>query len=136
MDREKFDKFRDKMSLLFKDIKQENLIQKSVDMMNEIHFCFNVFMKEYKVYKDMLVDKEKMYGELYLKFRYDNNQGARTKVEIESFIHCNEAYCDLCYRINEQEMIVKYAEEMTDRIQKVSYSIKNIVDLKQLGMGS
>jgi hypothetical protein len=82
----------------------------------------------------MMTEREKLYGQLYIKYRYDNQKEARTKTEIEPFIHSDDLYYKLCLQINEQEKIVKYLEGVCDAIKRLSYNIKNIIDLKNLGM--
>lgn len=133
MDRIQFDKLR-AYTVKKLEITKDNLGDKSIEITNLFARYYDQFIDEYKIYKDLLTDKDKMYGELYNKNRYDSKLESRTKNEIEPFIHSNEEYYQLCLRLNEQEMIVKYLEGICEAIKKLSYNIKNVIDLKNLGM--
>lgn len=133
MDLKKFDGLRKFDSEKF-NITKENIAAKSVELTNEFMRHFDLYIIEYKLYQDMLVQKQKLYSELYKKYRYDNQQEARTKTEVEPFIYSDESYYKMCLSTNDQEMVVKYLEGICDAIKKLSYNIKNIIDLKNLGM--
>ena len=115
-------------------VKSDSLISKSIEILNAFHPYYKQYINEYTIYSNMLTEKEKLYGELYNKYRYGSQRETRTKVEIEANIYSDETYYKLCLAINAQEQIVKYFEGVCDNIKKIAYSIKNIVDLKNLGM--
>lgn len=113
----------------------ENIVDKSISIISYYHQYLNLYIDEYKLYKDLLVEKEKLYGVLYNDLRYNTNKDLKSRTEIEPFINSNDMYYKLCLRINDQEMIVKYLEEVMDSIKKLSFNIKNIIDLKNLQGG-
>jgi hypothetical protein len=133
MKKEMFEAIRAKTAAIFA-ITKDNLGVKSIEIINSFPRYYDTYVAEYEIYSNLLVEKEKLYGELFNKYRFDNQKDARSKIEIEPFIHSDEAYYQLCLRANEQEKVVKYMEGICDAIKKVSYNIKNIIELKNLGM--
>lgn len=133
MKKELFDAIRAKTATIF-SISGENLLPKSIEISNSFPRYYDIYVSEFEIYNNILAEKEKLYGELYNKYRYDNQKEARTKNEIEPFIHSDESYYQLCLRANEQEKVVKYLEGICDAIKRMGYNIKNIIDLKNLGM--
>jgi hypothetical protein len=115
-------------------ITKENLGEKSLELTNNFMQYYDQYIVEYKVLQDMLTSKQKLYSELYNKYRYDNKLEARTKTEVEPFIYSDESYYKMSLAVNDQEMIVKYFEGLCDMIKRLSYNIKNIIELKNLGM--
>ena len=115
-------------------ITNENLSSKAMELSSTFMRYYDQYIDEYKIYQDMLAEKDKKYGELFRTFRYSNQQEAVTKQEIEAFIHSDEGYYQLRLRLNEQELVVKYLEDVCDAIKKMAYNIKSIIDLKNLGM--
>jgi len=133
MKKEMFDAIRAKTAAMFA-ITKENLGTKSIEIVNSFPRYYDVYISEYEIYSNLITEREKLYGELFNKYRYDNQRDARTKTEIEPFIHSSETYYQMCLAINEQEKVVKYMEGICEAIKRISYSIKNIIDLKNLGM--
>jgi hypothetical protein len=133
MDLTKFNALRKFDSEKF-NITAGNIAAKSIELTNEFIRHFDLYIIEYRVFQDLQVEKQKLYSELYKKYRYDNQQEARTKTEVEPFIYSDESYYKMCLSANDQEMVVKYLEGICDAIKKLSYNIKNIIDLKNLGM--
>jgi hypothetical protein len=115
-------------------ITKDNLGEKSLELTNNFMQYYDQYIVEYKVLQDMLTGKQKLYSELYNKYRYDNKLEARTKTEVEPFIYSDESYYRISLAVNDQEMIVKYFEGLCDMIKRLSYNIKNIIELKNLGM--
>ncbi len=133
MTREILDSLRAKTIELFR-ITKDNLYSKSIEMINMFPRYFDTYMEEYKILQDLIAEKEKIYGELYNKYRYEVKKELKTKSELDPFILSDKLYYEHCLKINECELTVKYLEGVCDAIKRVSYNIKNIIDLKNLGM--
>lgn len=133
MKKEKFKAIQKKTAELFA-VTKDNIGEKTIELINSFPRYYDEYIAEYEVYANLLAEKEKRYGELYSKFRFDSQRDARTKTEIEPLIHSNEDYYQICLRANEQEKVVKYMEGICDAIKRMGYNIKNIIDLKNLGM--
>ena len=133
MDRKELDAIRTKTTELFK-ITPDNLYTKSIEMINAFPRYYDKYIMEYKAYRDLISDKDKLYGELYNKYRFNSNKELKTKSEVEPFVLSDESYYQLCLRVNEYELGVKYLEGVCDAIKRLSYNVKNIIDLKNLGM--
>lgn len=135
MDIQQFNRFRQILEQKQKFvITKENLGEKSLELTNNFMQYYDQYIVEYKVLQDMLTAKQKLYSELYNKYRYDNKLEARTKTEVEPFIYSDDSYYKMSLAVNDQEMIVKYFEGLCDMIKRLSYNIKNIIELKNLGM--
>lgn len=132
MNKEQFKELQKRTSILFK-LKTDKLASKSIEMHNAFHNYYEIYVDQYKNFQNLLTAKDKLYGELYNKHRFDNQKETRKKIEIDPFIHSDEQYYQLCLKINEQEHMVKYLEGICDSIKRLSYNIKNIIDLKNLG---
>lgn len=115
-------------------ITKENLGEKSLELTNSFMRYYDQYITEYKVLQDLLIEKQRLYSELYNKYRYDNKLEARTKTEVEPFIYSDNSYYKMSLKVSDQDMIVKYFEGLCDMIKRLSYNIKNIIDLKNLGM--
>jgi hypothetical protein len=68
----------------------------------------------------LLTEKDRIYGTLYEKFKYNCNKEWDSKAEIESQIKKEKEYIDIVIKINRQQVIVEYLEN----------TLKNITILK------
>ena len=117
------------------EVNIDNLEAKSISLMTMQGHILSAYVKELKVFKNMITDKESLYGHLYEKLRFDNNRQLKNKTEIDPFIWKDETYYALCLRFNDQECQVKYFEEVLDSIKKMSYHIGNIITLEKIKRG-
>lgn len=133
MDELKFKELQEFTKNKFK-ITEENVLSQSISIPSSYHYFLSLYADELKIYKNKITEKEKLYGILYNSIRFDNkttsNKGLKNLTEIEPYINSNEIYYQLCIDINHQEMVVKYLEETLSSINKLSYAIKNYIDIK------
>ena len=50
-------------------------------------------------------------------------------------IKCDKQWIALCVQYNEQEMYLKYLEGTIDNVKKVSFQVKNYIDIKKFFAG-
>jgi hypothetical protein len=113
-------------------ITNENVLDKATSIPSSYHHYLDLYIKELKVLKNKITEREKLYGTLYDSVRFQSNKELKNKSEIDPYINSNEPYYQLCLSINDQETIVKYLEEVLSSINKLSYSIRNYIDIKNL----
>lgn len=102
-----------------------NLYQKYLD----------IFSNEFLELNNLEVEIKSKFGELYKKYKYKDDYEWSNKNEIESQIHSNEDFRNLRIRFNEQEFIVKYLEKTLENINRLSFSLKNYIDIMKFKHG-
>jgi len=130
---EKFEKLRSSTINLFK-ITDENLYDKTMQLMNYYVQYYDTYITELKAYKKLLMAKEMIYGKLFNDFKFNQNVMLKSKTEIDPLIHNNAEYHEKAIAVLDQEIQVKYLEGIIDSINKMSYNIKNLIDLKTMKM--
>lgn len=133
MNPEKFADLQDKIQILF-DINERNITSKAMQLMNACPVIYSKYVKEYQALKNLMTEKDKMYGNLWNKHKKEHDEILKTKPEIEAYIHCDDDYYKLCLAIHDQDMVVKYLEGVIDSLKKTIYGIQNVVELKKMGM--
>lgn len=81
------------------------------------------------------VEMKRVHGELYRKYKYEDNRAWDTKGEIESQIYTEKKYTDLCIKYHEQEYIVKTLEGCTETLKTASFQIRNTIDFLKYKSG-
>jgi hypothetical protein len=134
MDQESFEKLKkhtiDKLRLT-----EETLEQQSLRIPQVYQNYLTLYIEEIKTYKDLLSEKDKLYGVLFNDMKFNTNKELKTKSEIEPFIWANEGYYKMCLRINDQEIQVKYLEETLSTLKNMSYHISNAITLIKIRKG-
>ena len=103
--------------------------------MSSHHYYLDLYIIEFKKFKDMLAEKDKLYGTLYIDLKKNSKIELKYKSDYDSFINANEMYYEMVMKLNEQEAVVKYLEEVMNTIRKMSFNIANIIELKKLKEG-
>lgn len=94
------------------------------------------FFAETRILKDILAIKDKKYATLLHDLRkngYDNFE-VRGK-EADHYICLNEDYQKIVSEYKNQEFIVSYLEKTLDLINKISFNVKNFIDINKIKMG-
>lgn len=114
---------------------EKNVLQMSEKVPNLFQRYLDIYVEELKVLKGMELDREKMYGDLYKHFKYNDSYEWNQKGEIESQINSNDEYNKLKIKMAQQEFMVKYLESVLDNIKRLSFSIKNWIEIKKFQAG-
>jgi len=134
MKQEDFNKLKD---IIEKELTltESNIHDKSLQISNYYIKFLQIYNKEVKLLKNLYHSKEKKFGDLYhyYKFKYEFQLG--TKSEIEVYINSNDEFHDISMEFSNQEIIVKYLEQILDHINNVGYRIKNYIELQKLKQG-
>jgi len=131
---EKFAELKEFNKEKFK-ITEDNILSKAISIPSSYHHYLSLYIDELKILKNKMVEKDKQYGILYDSIRFSGNKDLKNKSEIDPYINSNDIYYKMCLDINDQEMVVKYLEEVMSSINKLSYAIRNFIDIKNLGLG-
>ena len=96
----------------------------------------DVFSTEKLEHLDLITEKERIYGVLYEKFKYNDNKEWDSKAEIESQIKKQKEYTDICIKINRQQVIVEYLENTLKNITNISYNVREFIKWKMFLAGN
>lgn len=112
-----------------------NMLQMSTKYPSLYQKYLNIYLRELDILKTMKTELENLYGVLLKKFKYEDHYKWDTKSEIESQISGDTKYHEKRLLIVKQEYVVEYLEKTLDNIQRISFSIKNWVEIKKFMMG-
>jgi hypothetical protein len=135
MNQENFIKLKEFSKNKFK-ITEENVLSQAISIPSSYHYYLDIYADELKILKNKITERDKLYGTLYDSIRFGGNKELRNKTEIDPYINSNDAYYKLCLEVNDQEVIVKYLEETLSSINKLSYSIRNYIDIKNFKLNN
>lgn len=113
----------------------ENVEAKSLQLSNFHNKIRNLFTKELEILKHKLIQRDKVYGELYHKYKYNFDYQLDTKGEVEAYIKSDNKYYQIAIECANQEVQVKYLEETLVHINNMGFKIKNFIDLKKMRLG-
>jgi len=116
-------------------VDESNAAEKSLKFSNLYAKYLALYMQELRIIKQLSIDKDKLYGELYHQFKFKNDFQLDGNKEIDIYIRSNESYYKKCLEFQNQEIIVKYLESVLLNITTTGYRIKNYVELLKLKMG-
>ena len=93
-------------------------------------------MSELRKLKEIQSTKDKQYTTLLHGFRKNGYEGFEVKgKEVDHYISLDEAYQKVISKFKDQEYIVKYLEGVMEQVNKISFNIKNFVDIQKVKMG-
>jgi len=110
---------------------EDNAVQMSALVPNLYQKYLSLYISELEKYKILLLKRDRMYGQLLKKEKLEGEIEWRSKDEYNSVIICNDDYYNIKLQAQEQEYIVKFLEETLENIKRLSFNIKNYVDLKK-----
>jgi len=116
-------------------ITETNVSEKILQLSSMYHRYLDYYSKELQILKKMSVDKDKLYGEIYHKTKFDSDFHFDSKTEIDIYVKKDEKYYNLSVEYQNQEVVVKYFEQLLDVISKSTFSIKNYIDYTKLRNG-
>lgn len=114
----------------------ENNIEKmSIQSGTLYHKYLKFYLQELHILKEIGVTKDKIYGELYHKYKYEGDYQLSTKTEVDVYVKNDQKYYTKCLEEANQEIIVKYLECVVDSIMKMGFQIKNYIELIKIRNG-
>ena len=118
------------------DVDTSNLEQKSLKLSSIYVKYLDNYMNELRKLKTIQAVKDKKYTEVMHDLRKNGHEKYEVKgKDIDHYVHLNSDYIKLVSDFKEQEYIVKYLESVMEQVNKISFNIKNFVDLQKVKMG-
>ena len=117
------------------EFNEDNAIELSIKVPNLYQKYLSLYINELDKYKKLVVKRDRMYGELLRNEKVNGDIEWKSKDEYNSVIMTNDNYYDLKLKTQEQEHIVKFLEDTLDNIKRMSFNIKNFIDLKKFLAG-
>lgn len=116
-------------------ITPENVEEKSLQLSNFHTQCLQIFIKELGILKNKLIEKDKIYGQLYHKYKYNYQYTLETKNEVDAYIKADDLYYNIALECANIEVQVKYLEDVCMQINNLGFRIKNFIDLRKIDKG-
>jgi hypothetical protein len=116
-------------------ITEDNIEQMSIKSGTLYHKYLKIYSLELQKLKEIAIYKEKVYGELYHKYKFEGQYQLSTKTEVDVYVKSDGIYYKKCLEEANQEIIVKYLEAVVDSILKNGFQIKNYIELMKLKQG-
>jgi len=114
---------------------EDTALTKTTEVPNLYQKYLDIYIVELKTLKDMKTDMAKTYG---IKYDYYKNKHTHTwsgKAEIETQIFADPVYHKERIKMNQQEYMVEYLEGVLDNVKRLSFSLKNFIDMKKFQTG-
>lgn len=118
------------------ELNKNNIIEKNLLIPKLYNKYLNIYNKELKLYKDYLLLKDKTYGELFHYYKFDYHIKLDKKTDIDPYINNDIKFNKICYKLNNQEIYIKWIEKILDNIKQMGYSIKNFIEYQKFLNGS
>jgi len=131
---EEFQKLKDLAESELK-ITEDNVMDKSIQLSNLYSRFLNIYIKELRILKEISVDKDKIYGELYDKYKFHFDYQLDGKSEIDTYVRKDDKFYQIALTYSQQEVQVQFLEQTLNHINNLGFRIKNFVDLKKIKMG-
>jgi hypothetical protein len=120
------------------EINEENMQQKSL-MLGKLYYKYLKILTTEKLKQDKREQSRlDQYKILYHNLRSKGFQGfevSKTKNEIETYMCMDEKYREIEKEISQNQHIIDYLEDVLDQINRVSFNIKNWIDIQRLKLG-
>lgn len=129
--------FRNLKATAKKDLQfnADNAGQKAIEMPNLYQKYLDFYIDQMREMKELQVKIDFKYGELYKHYKFEDNHSWGNKGEIETQINSNSEFYELKKEMVKKEFVIKYLEEVLDNIKRMSFSIKNFIDLEKFKAG-
>jgi hypothetical protein len=118
------------------DLTDSNAAEKSLKLSSLYSKYLGLYIQELKLLKTTSTEKDKLYGELYHKYKFKNDFQLDSAKEIDTYIRADDSFYNKCLEFQNQEIIVKYLEEVLQNIKNAGYAIKNHLEFVKLKMNA
>jgi Recombination, repair and ssDNA binding protein UvsY len=116
-------------------ITEDNVASKSLNSAYMYHQYLDLWLSELRELKTLGLEKDRIYGVLYDKYKFKHDQQLSGRPEIESWIFADPLYIKVATEYIDKETVVKYLENVTEAISKLSFGIKNYIEYKKFLSG-
>lgn len=131
---EKYQEIKKEISEMFV-VDQHELGSEAIRHISKMHH-YNSRLSEEKIMLFKIKRKmDEIHGELFEKYRFNNNFKVTTKGEVEEWINRDIRWQRICTRYEYQKIIVDGYARVVESIREKGYMIKNLIDLKKIELG-
>ena len=120
------------------EITEENILDKSTKISSLYNKVTEMYITQKKTLNRLNNELEVIYANQYWKIKKEGYNGldvGKTRNEIETFIVLDKEYSDKRNERNNYENLIKYLEMTLDNLKRVSFEIKNYIELKKIKLG-
>ena len=117
---------------------EDSIQQKCLGLSRLYQKYLRILTGEKKSLNELEQKRKDLYSKLYhklIKEGYDGYDVGKVKNAIETYINMNAEYRAVALQIAQDENVIKYLEGTLDNLNKVSFSIKNYIDLAKMKAG-
>jgi flagellar biosynthesis/type III secretory pathway protein FliH len=130
-----FEEFQKQASLDL-TVEPDTAEQKTLKISSIYLKYLDIYYSEMRKLKEIQQTKDKVYAELFHEFRKKGFEGYEIKDKnVEVYLSLNENYQKIVGEFKDQTHKVSYIENLLEQINKMSYNIKNFVDIMKLKAG-
>ena len=124
------DEFKALKAQAAEDLKfdQSNAMEKCQGIPGLYQHWLDIFSKESATLVKLQITKDKVYGELYKKYHFEDNYKWDAQKECESQVKSDAEYIKAALEYEKQKLVVDYLQETLGNINRMSFSIKNYLD--------
>ncbi len=128
MNLDEFNKLKEKVSK-FVEINDLNVSDRILNWAKNYSQILNHFVQETKNLADLKTDLDEIYGKIVQDMK-ENRNYTYSKSETESYILADPEYKSQKLKVNHQEMMVNYLENLLGMVKNLQYNLKTYIDLK------
>lgn len=114
---------------------EETALIKTTEVPNLYQKYLDIYIVELRTLKDMKTNLAQTYGVKYDYFKNGHTHNWTGKAEIETQIFADKVYHQQRIDANKQEYMVEYLEGVLDNVKRLSFSLKNYIDMKKFQTG-
>jgi len=130
MNQQTFEKLKTKVKQDL-TITESNIVMKCLEVPKLFMKYNEIFVKQLDHYKNLLLEKDRLYGDLYEHYKYNGKYSAGTKGEVEAFLYADERWIELNREVIKQECITKYVENVLSDVKQLNFNLKNFIEYKK-----
>lgn len=95
----------------------------------------DLLLKEKHILSVIEAEKDKVYGKLYHKYKYESDFRLDTRGEIDVYVKADDAFDIVLKKYNESLVIVEWLDETLKNFRAMAWSMKNHLDLRKFLSG-
>lgn len=130
----KYEKIKTEIDQIF-NVDEYELGTESIKHISKMHFYNSRLTEEKMLLFKIKRSMDRVHGEMYEKYRFNNSFKISTKGEVEEWINRDPKWQKVITRYEYQTIIVDHYKRIVDAIRDKGYMIKNLIDLKKIEFG-
>lgn len=112
--------------------KLREVIEKNNLLPSEINKWTKIWSKQYYIVQCLKIDLEKLYGELFKHYKFNDSCAWGSTKEIETQIHSDDSYKAKILEYTTQKYYLDFVTETLSSVKNLNFVIKNFIDYKKI----